>query len=64
MADIRLGMSMLLTVGQSAEQHQRATINKEDVQWALENAKMVKNLTELNKLSKRIKKKYGKTIDF
>jgi Cdc6-like AAA superfamily ATPase len=64
MADIRLGMSILQTAGQSAEQGQRTTINKEDVQFGIETAQRVKKLTTINELSKRVKKQSGKTIDF
>ncbi|MGD0449946.1 MAG: AAA family ATPase [Candidatus Bathyarchaeia archaeon] len=64
MADIRLGMSMLLTAAQSAETSQKTTINNEDVQFAIENAQRVKSLTTINDLSKKVKKHLGKTIDF
>jgi cell division control protein 6 len=64
MADIRLGMSMLLTAGQSAEFGQKTTIDKEDVQFGIENAQRVKSLATINDLSKKVKKHLGKTIDF
>ncbi len=64
MADIRLGMSMLLAAGQSAECGQRLTIDKEDVQLGIENAHRVKSLTTINELSKKVKKHFRKTIDF
>ena len=64
MADIRLGMSMLLTAGQSAECGQKSTIDKEDVQLGIENAQRVKSLATINDLSKKVKKHLGKTIDF
>ena len=64
MSDIRFGISMLLTAGQSAEQNQRASINNKDVDFAIENTRKVKNLTAINELSKRIKKQTGRTINF
>ena len=64
MSDIRLGMSMLLTASQSAEQNQRASINNEDVDFAIENTRQVKNLTAINELSNKIKKQTGRTINF
>jgi predicted ATP-dependent protease len=64
MADIRLGISMLLTAGQSAEQAGRPVINRKDVELALNNAERIKDLTKINVLSKRIKKRLGETIDF
>ncbi len=64
MSDIRFGISMLITAGQSAEQNQRASINNKDVDFAIENTRKVKNLTAINELSKRIKKQTGRTINF
>jgi archaeal cell division control protein 6 len=64
MLDIRFGISMLLTAAQNAEQNQRATINNEDVDIALEYTQRVKSLTTINELSKNLKKKTGKTINF
>ena len=64
MSDIRFGISMLLTAGQSAEQNQRASINNEDVDFAIENTRKVKSLTAINELGKRIKKQTGRTINF
>ena len=64
MSDIRFGISMLLTAGQSAEQNQRASINNKDVDFAIENTRKVKKLTAINELSKRIKKQTGRTISF
>jgi archaeal cell division control protein 6 len=64
MADIRLGISMLLTAGQSAEQAGRPVINRKDVELAVNNAERIKDLTKINVLSKRIKKRLGETIDF
>ncbi|HYA78647.1 MAG TPA: AAA family ATPase [Verrucomicrobiae bacterium] len=64
MSDIRFGISMLLTAGQAAEQNQRAQINKQDVDFAIENTRKIKTLTSINELSKRIKKHTGRTINF
>jgi cell division control protein 6 len=64
MSDIRFGISMLLTAGQSAEQNQRASINNKDVDFAIENTRKVKSLTAINELGKRIKKQTGRTINF
>ena len=64
MGDIRLGISMLLTAGQTAEQNGQTTINLKDVELAIDNAQKIKDLTQMNIISKRIKKQTGKTIDF
>ncbi len=64
LADIRLGINMLLTAGQSAEQEERNEINQQDVQRAINNAQSTKNLTIINDLNKKIKKHLGRTIDF
>jgi len=63
MNDIRLGISMLLTAGRSAEQRQTTSIDKEDIQFAIEQAQLVKNLTKINVLSKRIEKQTGRIIN-
>jgi len=64
MADIRLGIQMLLTAARSAEQRQATTINTQDIQSAMESALIVKNLTKINTLKNRIKRYRGKVIDF
>ena len=62
--DIRFGISMLLTAGRSAEKRQASTINEGDIQFAVTQALAIKNLTKIDMISKRIKKRSGKTIDF
>jgi Cdc6-like AAA superfamily ATPase len=62
--DIRFGISMLLTAGRSAEKRQASTISEEDIQFAIKQTLVVKGLTKMDMLSKRIKKQTGKTINF
>jgi hypothetical protein len=50
--------------GRSAEKRQASTISEGDIQFAVAQALVVKNLTKIDMLSKRIKKRSGKTIDF
>jgi cell division control protein 6 len=64
MADIRLGLSMLLTAGQSAERAGRVEINRKDVEFAINGAERIRDLMKLEVLRKRIKKRFGETIDF
>jgi cell division control protein 6 len=63
MEDIRLGIAILLTAAQSAEQHHRTAVNKDDVNFAIEDALSVKKLQLINELSKQAKK-HGRSIDF
>jgi cell division control protein 6 len=63
MEDIRLGIAILLTAAQSAEQHHRTAVNKDDVSFAIEDALSVKKLQLINELSKQAKK-HGRSIDF
>lgn len=64
MADIRLGLSMLLTAGLSAEGAGRVEINLKDVELAIKGAQRIKDLTKMDVLRKRIEERLGKTIDF
>lgn len=64
LADIRLGLSILLTAGQLAEQAGRVRINRGDIESATKDAQTIKDLTTMDVLRKRIKKRFGETIDF
>jgi cell division control protein 6 len=64
MTDIRLGLSMLLTAGLSAERAGRVKINLKDAEWAIKGAQRIKDLTKIDVLRKQIKERLGKTIDF
>jgi hypothetical protein len=52
------------SLSQSCFCRQLLSLNQKDVESAVNNAQGIKNLTKINVLSKRIKKRLGETIDF
>ena len=57
LTDIRLGLSMLLTAGLSAEQDGRTKVNREDVEYAIKSESKLELLHEIDVLTKMRKKK-------
>jgi cell division control protein 6 len=57
LADIRLGLSILLTAGLSAERDGRTTIDSEDVEYAMSSESKLKVLKKIDELTKRIERR-------
>jgi Cdc6-like AAA superfamily ATPase len=55
--DIRLGFSILLSAGQSAERDERTSITTEDVKRAVENEKTTEILKEMEKMNRFLDKR-------
>jgi cell division control protein 6 len=55
--DVRLGFSILLSAGQSAERDERTSITTEDVKSAIENEKTTEILKAIGQLKKRLEKR-------